>query len=137
MDGNGEPQAKCALKAGRTYTDPDGVGDLQYHHFTFTSEKEMKNVKIVLDSKSKADLYLTLRNGDFAWLSDADYMVCSEGGKKTLTIASLPAGTWYIGVYCATTVKASVEKDKKNYNYFYYVDKYDVLNGVKYKLTIK
>ena len=33
--------------------------------------------------------------------------------------------------------KASVEKDKKNYNYFYYVDKYDVLNGVKYKLTIK
>jgi len=137
MDGNGDPQTKCELQRGKSYSDPDGVGDLQYHHFTFTAEQEMKNVKITLDSKGKADLYLTLRNGDFAWLSDADYMICSEGGKKTLVIDSLPAGTWYIGVYCATTVKAIEENDGKNYNYFYYVDKYNVLNGVKYRLTVK
>lgn len=137
MDGNGEVSIKEELTPGKTYADPTGIGDLQYHHFRFTADKVMKNVRIVLDSRTKADLYLTLRNGDLAWLSDADYMVCSEGGKKTLTISELPAGTWYIGVYCATTVKASVEKDKKNYNYFYYVDKYNVLNGVDYKLTVK
>lgn len=137
MDGNGEVNIKSDLTKGKTYEDPTGVGDLQYHHFTFTTDQELSNVKIVLDSKTKADLYLTVRNGDFAWLSDADYMVCSEGGKKTLVINTLPAGTWYIGVYCATTVNATVEKDKKNYEYFYYVDKFNVLNGVKYKLTVK
>lgn len=137
MDGNGEPEVKSELEKGRTYSDPTGIGDLQYHHFRFTTDKELNNVRIVLDSKTKADLYLTLRNGDFAWLSDADYMICSEGGKKTLTVNTLPAGTWYIGVYCATTVKATVEENGKNFNFFYYVDKFNVLNGVDYKITVK
>jgi len=137
MEGNGDTDIKSELTVGKAYSDPTGVGDLQYHHFRFVADKEMHNVRIILDSKTKADLYLTLRNGDFAWLSDADYMVCSEGGKKILTVSTLPAGTWYIGVYCATTVTATVEKEKKNFDYFYYVDKFGVLNGVKYKLTVK
>lgn len=137
MDGNGDATVKGELSKGGSYSSKVGVGDLQYHHFRFTSDKDLENVKIVLDSKADADLYLTLRRGDFAWLSDADYMVCSEGGKKTLTVASLPAGEWYIGVYCATTVQASVESEKKNFNYFYYVDRCKVLGGVKYKLSIK
>lgn len=141
MEGNGSIAPKAELVRGKAYVDPTGVGDLQYHHFTFVAEKDMKDVKIVLESKSKADLYVAVRSGDYAWLSDADYMLCSSGAKKTLTIPSLPAGTWYISVYCATTVEASVEalveKKTKIYDYFYYVDKYDVLNGVKYKLTIK
>ena len=137
MDGNGNAAIKSSLEKGKVYSSPVGVGDLQYHHFKFSNDKELRNVRIILESKTTADLYLTLRNGDFAWMSDADYMVCTEGGKKTISIDTLPAGEWYIGVYCATTVKATLEQNKKVFNYFYYTDKHNVLNGVKYKLSIK
>lgn len=137
LEGNGAPEIKSELQPGKTYKAPVGVGDLQYHHFTFTAAEEMKNVKIALSGKGSADLYLTLRGGDFAWLSEADYMVCSEGGKKTIVIDTLPAGTWYIGVFCATTVKTTVESQGKAYNYFYYLDKAGVLNGIDYSLTVK
>ena len=60
----------------------------------------------------------------------ADYADTGSGGNKTLTISSLPAGTWDVGVKCASTVTVELQSWGHEYT-----GNLDVLNGLAY--TIK
>ena len=114
------------------------IGDKEYHHFMFKTNEDIENFSVVLNSEfdaaSGVDLYLSLRNGDFAWISDAEYVLCNKGGQKTLNIKKLPAGTWYIGVYCATTVTATPTTGDPIF--FKYSGNVKVLDGVAYSIKV-
>ncbi len=150
MEGNGEAFVKSTdLTLGQTrymnatpssYDNPAdndaGIGDRQYHHFKFeVPAGGYDNFILKLDSKydsnSGIDLYLGLRKGDKAWLSNADYTLCNKGGQKEIRIKHLPFGTWYVSVFCATKVTAS-----QSANYCTYSGKTQVLNGVPYSIGI-
>lgn len=121
-----------------TSNNPDytKIGDGQYHHFKFTTTSEKSNVKIELScSESNIDLYLGLRKGNLAWLSDADYSVCTSGANKTLNIHKLPMGTWYVSVYCATKVNATLVTSNSN-SFFKYSGKTVTINGVPYTVKL-
>lgn len=148
MAGNGDPSPKATLTLGTTrnmnkQTSANSpsttvIGDKQYHHFLFKTTTDIEDFQVTLDSQYDAasgiDLYLSLRQDDFAWISDADYLLCNKGGQKVLNVKKLPAGTWYIGVYCATTVDAApTEKDPI---IFKYSGKTEVLNGVAYSIRV-
>jgi len=136
LAGTGDPVVKGTLKIGEI-TSMDGVaqgiGDRQYHHFKFMATSDLGTVKVKLRSSAGANLYLALRKGDFAWLSDADYVLCNSGGDKTLLIKNLQPGEWYLSVYCATTVTAT--KQSSPY-YFSYSGNTAVLNGIPYSIGI-
>ena len=146
MDGNGEVYVKGNLELGykrdmnKTTADNDPlytmIGDKQYHHFRFVTDEDIEEFAVILDSEFDAesgiDLYLSLRRDDLAWLTDADYTLCQKGGKKELKIKKLPAGTWYIGVYCATTVDATPTSELPYY--FIYSGKTEVLDGIPYSI---
>ncbi len=149
MDGNGAPRVKQPdLEMGKTRpmdkkTSDDspaytGIGDRQYHHFKFTAAQPVENFCLTLasgyDASSGIDLYLSLRKGGLAWLSDADYVICTKGGNKDLVIKELPAGEWYVGVFCATTVTTAVTTSLPYY--FKYSGKTEVLDGVPYSISI-
>jgi len=151
MDGVGAPDVKGEMKLNdirkmnRTTADDDPdyarIGDRQYHHFILNVAEPVEDFHLDLssayDAASGVDLYLTLRKGDFAWLSDSDYVICTKGGQKSLNIKKLPAGKWYIGVYCATTVVATPYE----YNsvtgpfFFKYSGHTEVLDGIPYTLS--
>lgn len=151
MDGAGEPDIKGEMqlndvrKMNRTAMDEDPdyarIGDRQYHHFLLNVPSPVENFYLELDSDYDAasgiNLYLTLRKGGFAWLSDADYVICSNGGRKSLHIKNLPAGKWYIGVYCATTVVATpYAYDAETGPFFFkYSGHTEVLEGIPYTLS--
>ena len=146
MDGNGEVYVKGNLELGykrdmnKTTADNDPlytmIGDKQYHHFRFVTDEDIEEFAVILDSEfdpeSGINLYLSLRRDDLAWLTDADYTLCQKGGKKELKIKKLPAGTWYIGVYCATTVDATPTSELPYY--FIYSGKTEVLDGIPYSI---
>ncbi len=148
MDGNGDVSVKGDLQLGKTrtmdkttednYAAFTRIGDKQYHHFRFTTAEDIPDFNIVLSSDYNADsginLWLTLRKDDFAWLYDADYTLCQKGGQKVLRLKNLPAGTWYIGVYCATTVTATPTAALPYY--FEYSGKTEVLDGIPYDITL-
>lgn len=142
MDGNGTPRVKGELKNGETRvmdrnTDDNDpahakIGDKQYHHFTVTIPAGAKNIQINLrGGYTQDDLFLTLRKGDFAFAKEADFADVTLGAVKTMTFESLPAGTWYIGVMCDTTVD-TVPTDYGTA----YTGHLEVLNGIPYTLTV-
>lgn len=88
-------------------------------------------VQYALDETGPARIKGALRKGDFAWAREARYADCSLGCSKTMTFETLPAGTWYVGVHCATTV--DTEPTDKGCIYTGHVE---TLNGVPYTLTI-
>lgn len=145
LEGNGDPDIKSELTLGTTRdmskktadNDPGhtGIGDRQYHHFIFRNEVAQA-VRIQLSSKAGVDLYLALRKDGLAWMSDAEYVVCSSGGNKTFDIKSLPAGTWYVSVYCPETIIATPKTGSNNLAYFEYGGKVTVLDGVAYSITV-
>lgn len=112
------------------------IGDRQYHHFRFIAASDIEDFKLILSGGSSADLHLALRRDDLAWRSDADYVLCNGGSNKEISIKRLPAGTWYVSVYCATTVTATAKTGSSNLAYFAYSGNTDVLNGVPYMITI-
>lgn len=140
-DGNGIPTAKGVLVNGEermmdklsTEENPEysRIGDKQYHHFKLeVPAGGIRNLKIKLASDSDKYLTLALRKGDFAWRSDADFLLAQSGCNKTLSIDSLPEGTWYVSVYCpdAPTITCgssllTIKGDKS------------LLNGVPYSIT--
>lgn len=147
FSGNGTAEVKADLQMGEVrnmdkstedaapaYTK---IGDRQYHHFRLVVEEDIDDFVLELgsayDSKSGIDLYLGLRRDGLAWMSDADYILTNKGGKKTLQIKRLPAGTWYVSVYCATTV-STVQKGS-TFHYLKYAGKTEVLDGIAYRLT--
>lgn len=152
MDGVGEPAVKRTLSLGylckmdkTTEQNSPGltkIGDKQYHHFKVTVDEDYKDVEIVLDSdydaESGIDLYLCFRKDDFAWMTDADYSICTKGGKKTLYIKSVPAGVWYISVYLATTVESELVTSATNstLHYHQYTGHTEVLDGIAYSIQI-
>lgn len=148
LDGAGATTLKATLELGAervmnaSWADDKPtfakIGDRQYHHFKLVATQPIQNFRLTLDSdyadNSGIDLYLSMRKGGAAWLSDADYVLCNKGGKKELNIKNLPAGTWYIGVYCATTVTAT-RKDPTSYlKFFSYTGKTETLNGIAYSI---
>ena len=148
MEGNGDihiktPDLKRDVERvmSRTTADDDPeytrIGDRQYHHFKFTVSQPVDDFQLKLSSEynsdSETDLYLSLKKDGVAWLSDADYVLCTKGGTKTLNIKSLPAGTWYVGVFCATTVTAA--KAGSNPYYWSYSGNMEVLNGIPYTVS--
>ena len=142
MDGNGTPRVKGELANGEARvmncdTDDNDpahakIGDKQYHHFTVNIPKGAKNIKIALQGGySQDDLFLTLRKGDFAFAKEADYADVTLGAVKTMEFDTLPAGTWYVGVKCDTTVD-TIQTDHGES----YTGHLEVLNGVPYTLTV-
>ena len=157
MEGTGIPRVKApdlvfgsVREMNKTTGDNTGIGDRQYHHFKFNLPHAVKNFTLTLSSDygsdSGIDLYLSLRNGGLAWLSDADYTICTKGGNKILNIKELPAGDWYVGVYCATKVKATRTGRDNDSNtrpyYFIYTNPdgksraTDAINGIPYTIKI-
>ena len=101
-------------------------------NFTVNIPKGAKNIKIALQGGfSQDDLFLTLRKGDFAFAKEADYADVTLGAVKTMEFDTLPAGTWYVGVKCDTTVD-TVQTDHGEA----YTGHLEVLNGVPYTLTV-
>lgn len=145
LEGNGTPECKAELELGSLrQMNADWsqgtpafakIGDRQYHHFKLNAPEELIDFELSLNSDAAGiDLYLALRKDGFAFISDADYVLCNSGAKKSFRIKSLPAGTWYVGVYCATTV--TTEKVDGTYRkYFKYTGNTETQNGIAY--TIK
>lgn len=140
FDGVGCARVKAVLRNGSVRVmdkstsdnDPDYtmVGDLQCHHFAFALPAGAKNVRIRLTTTSSHRLSLRLAQDTFAFKEDAQYAAEGDAKEKELKFETLPAGTWYIGVQCEDTVKAT-----KGTNEFTYKEK-DVLNGVPYTISL-
>ena len=148
LEGNGSATYKAELVLGQSremnasWSDNNPsfakIGDRQYHNFKIVANEPIKNFRLTLDSdydaSSGINLYLSLRKGNVAWISDADYVLCNKGGQKTITIKELPKGTWYAGVFCATTV-TSTRKNETSYLKFHrYTGKTETLEGIAYSI---
>jgi len=142
LEGTGNPKVKQNIAIGDFVTmdaSDTKIGDRQYHHFTFDVPSE-GGVKVSLNGigGTDANLYLALKRGDFAWMSDADYVLCTSGNQKTFKIKSIPEGKWYLAVYCASTVIAnSSSASSEKIHFFQYDDEKGVLNGVPYTILIE
>lgn len=141
LEGTGNPKVKQNIAIGDVVTmdaSDTKIGDRQYHHFTFDVPSE-GGVKVSLNGigGTDANLYLALKRGDFAWMSDADYVLCTSGNHKTFKIKSIPEGKWYLSVYCASTVIAYDASEGSSIHYFEYFDPNSVLNGVPYTILIE
>ena len=149
MDGNGLPPVKAALEKGVTYDctalssagtpDHARIGDKQYHHFTVDIPEGATNVRVNLASSAEFeddDLYVSLRRGNYAWFSDADYTLTTDGTSKELSVPGpLTAGTYYVSVYSPNTVTTSVVSYSTG-QYIGYSGKTHLLNGIPYTLTV-
>lgn len=154
MDGNGDPALKAGdLVLGTTRimnlssSDADPahtrIGDRQYHHFRFVAASDIDDFVLTLSSDydlaSGVNLYLALHRDGLAWLTNADYVLCNRGGQKSISIKKLPAGTWYVSVYCATTVTATpmeIPTSSSKIAYWAYSGHTEVLDGIAYTLKI-
>lgn len=136
-DGAGSISAKASLANGTVRKQVKesgtaaGIGDLQYHHYKATLPEGAKNIKVVLDSESEFNLHLAMRKGDFAWRSDADFILTQAGSSKTLEFDSLEAGTWYISVFCPAKITTKCAKES-----FKQTGDLAALNGVPYNISI-
>lgn len=141
LDGTGTPVLKAELKNDKvrnmfktTYDNDPAytmIGDKQYHHFLVKIPRGAKDITVALNGANDYDLNLYLKRGDFAFKPVADYKDVSAGAVKTLTFGTLPAGDWYIGVECQTTVDVI----RTEYG-FEYTGKTEVLNGVPYTIKV-
>ena len=71
-----------------------------------------------------------VRQAGFAFQDRADYLNTTPGAGKKLRIPRLRAGPWYIGVECASTVRAEPGEHSHAYG-----GNLEVLNGVPYSIT--
>lgn len=154
MDGNGDATVKTGnleipgvrlMNQSTSAGDPGhtGIGDRQYHHFRLVAASDIPDFELTLRSSygpaSGVTLCLALRKDDLAWISDADYVLCNRGGNKKLSIKRLPAGTWYVSVYCETTVTATpteIPTTTSRIAYWNYTGHTEVLDGIAYSLGI-
>ncbi|MCQ2138003.1 MAG: hypothetical protein MJY60_04790 [Bacteroidales bacterium] len=135
-DGAGAPQAKGNLSNGVVRSTKKGslasyapIGDRQYHHYQIKLPSGAKDMKVELSSSYSGNLYLALRRDAIAWLSDAEYFLANPGSTKTLNIDSLPAGTWFVSIYCPDTPKAKLVD-----RHYEYSENIEPLNGVNYSI---
>ena len=141
-DSGSHPEVKGELKKGEIRFMKKGsgdhdpryacIGDLQYHHFTVNIPNKARNIRVILRCKKEGiDMNLTMRKGDFAFADRADYKDLTPGASKTLSFDSLPGGTWYIGVECATTVETVATDCGVEYT-----GHTEVLNGIPYSIQV-
>ena len=142
IDGNGDPSAKATLYNGslrkqtnRASATLAPIGDGQYHHFMVQiPEGGARNFKIELESDLQDyNLHLSMRKGDFAWRSEADFCLAQAGSNKTLEIDSLAAGEWYVSVYCATLPTSNLT-NINGCRYFAYEGQNAGIEGVPYTI---
>lgn len=124
-------------KTSENQTEFARIGDRQYHHFTIDVPDTDNGAKISLTCNVPGvDMYLALRKGDYAWISDADYVLTGKGGNKTLCTKKLEPGKWYVSVMCATaptsTRKSYPGNGGGNGYYYKYSGNTQVLNGIPY-----
>ena len=144
MDGNGIAKIKANLQNGLVRTmnknthdgmpDYTKIGDKQYHHFTFKIPKHTEKVTITLASVpgyTNYDLYLLARKDGFAFKGESDVQDLTFGVDKTIEIEQPQSGTWYVSVFCDTSVDAMQTKYGVQYT-----GRTDVLNGVPYTIRI-
>ncbi len=139
LDGQGNVNVKGTLSNGVTRAmdkstadnDPafTKIGDKQYHHFKVDIPQGASNFEITLQGEFGYDLNLYANPNNHAFNSTAQYKETASGSVKSISIPNPTAGTWYIGVECATTVTA----EKVSWGYEYYGN-LDVLNGVSYSI---
>lgn len=118
MDGFGSAKPKAVLENGakRTMNNPEdplyaGIGDRQYHHFLVYLPKPAKRLKITLHYDIQgAGLELSMKRGTYAFPdAQPEYTaksVAETDDTVTLTARKVPAGLWYISVYCPVTPEA-------------------------------
>ncbi len=141
LAGNGEPALKAVLRPGearemndRSRPEFAPVGDRQYHHFRIDVPKGVGKMTIDLKGFARAsdfDLHLFASRTGFAWREDAAWGFVGEKTDKCLVITDPKPGTYYISVFCATTVTASMGKYGVEYT-----GRTDVLNGVPYTIQV-
>ncbi|MCQ2138039.1 MAG: hypothetical protein MJY60_04975 [Bacteroidales bacterium] len=141
LEGQGCAKAKGILSNGemrrmtKSTEDNDPahtkIGDKQCHHFVFALPKKARNIEIRLESLENYELSLRLAQGTFAFKEDAKYAAEGKELVKTLKFDELPAGTWYIGVQCESTVEATPTKTHVAYN------NTAILNGAPYTISVK
>ena len=142
LAGNGEPVLKAVLQPGearvmndRTRPEYAPVGDRQYHHFRIDVPKGVGKMTIDLSGFAKAadfDLHLFACRDGFAYRENAAWGHVGAKVDKFLVIDNPKAGSYYISVFCATTVTATMGKYGVEYS-----GRTDVLNGVPYSIQVK
>lgn len=103
------------------------IGDKQYHHYIIEVPDGGSDLSVELDAEDGYDMHLFVTKDTFAMSGIAEYADSSDGADKTISVETLEAGTWYVGVKCFTTV----ETKENNWGYEY-TGKVEVLNGVEY-----
>lgn len=139
LDGTGEPHIKGDLVLGETRimdgetekSDPAfiRIGDKQIHHFSVQVPESSPLLRIVLEADAGFDFNLYVDPDSIAFPSSATYQSAAYGPDHEVTITNPKPGTWYVGVECATTVKA----EKLSWGYIY-SSGMEVLNGVAYSI---
>jgi len=135
LEGEGPPEIKGELENGiervmdrRTSDeDPDFtmIGDLQYHHYRIELPETENRLLLRLKSAEGYDMHLFLDPDSFAFQGSSEYAWTEQGSEKTVELSALPAGHYYVGVKCATTVISVADA---------YVGDLSVLNGVPYSI---
>ncbi len=141
LEGQGCAKAKAILSNGelrrmtKSTKDEDPahtkIGDKQCHHFVFALPKKARNIVVHLESIDDYELSLRLANGTFAFKEDAQYAAEGKDAVKELRFDELPAGTWYIGVQCESTVETKELGDHVEYS------NTGILNGAAYSISVK
>ena len=144
LDGNGGPVLKHILTPGDTLQmcarthdgDPSHtcIGDRQYHHFKLEVPKGLTQIAITLEGYlgyKDFDLYLFAGRDPYVKAGSASWSSIARGVNKTLIIKDVSPGTYYISVFCATTVDSAMGKYGVEYS-----GRTDVLNGVPYKISV-
>lgn len=144
-DGNGEVNVKGELIPGQVRemnkktTDKDPlytrIGDRQYHHFKVEIPKKVKKATVILKGykgENDFDLTLAVCKDGLAFHNKTDIKNVSLGCDKALVLDKPQAGTWYISVFCETTVTA-----ENGANGVVYTGRTDVLNGVPYSIKVE
>lgn len=141
MDGVGKTTAKGVLHNGEVRvmdkTTEDNapqfarIGDLQCHHFITMIPENANDVTLEVSSDADCDLSLMLCRNTFAYPEDADYVSSEKGSHQQLTFSRLDAGLWFVTVKCLTTIEVTETEYGQSY-----LDKYNVLNGVPYRISV-
>lgn len=116
IDGNGDAKSKATLSNGTTRKQTStssgtlaGIGDGQYHHFKIDVPAGAKNFKVEIASDlTEYDLHLSMRKGNLAWRTEADFCLAQSGPNKILELDTIEEGEWYVSVYCATKPTAKL-----------------------------
>jgi len=145
LDGTGKPVVKAQLTPDvtreMTKSTSDSVpaytkiGDKQYHHFTIDVPSGVKTMTIELrpiENLDKYDVYLFANPQEMAFRDNATHRNMTLGMTKDLVVNKPKKGTWYLSVFCDTTVDEVVAAFGTQYT-----GRVDVLNGVPYYITVR